>query len=330
MRRRSASSSLLVVSLLVAAACGNEGAPTLQEGEEAETMGVSEQQSMLRPDQAAVVAYAKQHPDSWAGVRFVNEPRVVIQVAFTGDLEPHRLALSRLVEHPDRVEVVPSARSLAELERIREQVEAALRARSPNPMLSFGQGWLQLDLHLSATAEALAAELHERFGDAIAITVGSKPYPDRGEGRMPCPEVPQTTGNPLPIAVRLRLHQATLQSGETAGGVVEVTNTGDRALTLETDQPLVGSVLDAARTTTVGVHVGAIAGTGLRLSLEPGATAEVEALIGTASCVQGAGYRLPAGTYAAAIALPVRERRDDGMPVIATVAVEPVAIELRD
>ena len=290
---------------------------------------MSDEQAELRSDLTAVLGYGEAHPGSWAGARFVNEPRVVIQVAFTGDLQQHRLAIADLVEHPDRVEVVQAARTSAELEDVRRRIEAILATESPNPMLSLGQGWQQLDLRLAATAEALAARLHQEFGDAISITVGSKPFPPRADARTPCPDVPRTTGAPPTIEVQLRLDEPVVGSGETARAVVEVTNTGDRSLTIDTDSPLVGSVLDHDRTSVVGVHVGMIAGTGRRLSLEPGATTTVPALIGTASCVPDAGYRLPAGRYFATVALPIRRQGDDGMPVVASLVPPPVPLELR-
>lgn len=42
---------------------------------------------------------------------------------------------------------------------------------------SLGLGRQRVHLELRADGEALAAQLHPRFGEALAITVGVRPYP---------------------------------------------------------------------------------------------------------------------------------------------------------
>lgn len=304
---------------------GSSSVPRPADGE----AGIGAEQEVLRGDLAAIHAYGEARPDAWAGVRYVNEPTIRLQAAFAKDVDNHRAAIRELVEFPDRVEVVEAVRTRAELVRIRTEIEQLLEAETPNPMLSLGEGWLQVDLQLVASAEPVAELVHRRYGDAVAITVGSFPYPRRADGpSAPCPEVPATTGRVASLEVELRLPGGAQRSGDAISAALAVTNTGIDEVALSSDEPIVGHVLTPAGDRVVGVYTGAIAGTGLAMTLAPGATQEVAVIIGTASCDPTLGYLLPAGPYLAVAGLPVRERSADGMPVVATIVAVPVGIEL--
>jgi hypothetical protein len=303
---------------------------------------VSREQDLLRSDLARVTQYGEAHPGSWAGTRYRNEPRVVVEVAFTDDVAHHRTELEALVDHPDRLVVTAAAHTEAELARIRGEVEALLAREPENPMQSLGQTWLQLELRLRATAEPLAAELHRRYGDALTITVGAFGYPWSDDDPSLCPPPPPTTSTsittpaatPPPagpagaLAVVLHLDQPAVRSGDEARGTVVVTNTGDTRVDLETGRPLIGSVHDADTMRRMGTYVGAVAGTGLRLALDPGASAEVDVVVGTTSCDRTAGYRLPPGAYLVRTELPLTTQGDP--TPVAVLVPTPVRLELHD
>jgi hypothetical protein len=103
---------------------------------------------------------------------------------------------------------------------------------------------------------------------------------------------------------------------------VKLTNTGSTTLTIDTGQPLSLSLF-GPNGTLVGASPGAIAGTGLRLKLLPGAAHAIEAAGGTASCDLRLGYELPDGPYVARAAVEI-----DGASGPGYFWSDPVSIEL--
>lgn len=269
-----------------------------------DVQGISDQQGLLREDMARVDAYVRARPETWAGIRFENEPVVRIVVGFTAGLEEHRRALQALVDHPDRIEVVPARRSHAELARIRAAVEPEV-FRPGGPGLSLGESFDRLALQLRADGEALAAALHERYGDALEITVGGRPYPPASGPARGCPAL--GTGDEWDdVGLRLVLREDRLQAGANGSATLVVRNRSSRRLELEAEQPLLASVVERGSDRVVGVFTGPVAGTGLLLRLAPGQETEIPVLVGTAAC-DGTRYAVPPGRYGVRVAFTPRE-----------------------
>jgi hypothetical protein len=68
----------------------------VQVGDSLDDLGDKELiQSALREDVEAIRHYGEANPESWTGLHFENEPRVLIVASFVGDLERHELELRR-------------------------------------------------------------------------------------------------------------------------------------------------------------------------------------------------------------------------------------------
>ena len=69
--------------------------------------------------------------------------------------------------------------------------------------------------------------------------------------------------------------------------------------------PLAGAVVEPGTRRVVASYDSAIAGVGISADLAPGASRELPALFGTASCDAAAGYALPPGGYEVLVVVPV-------------------------
>src|SRR5438067_1912250 len=64
------------------------------------------EQARLRPDTTRAREYGDAHPLEFAGLRFVNEPAVLIEIGFTDHVDEHRAALTEIVSNPNRLRVI--------------------------------------------------------------------------------------------------------------------------------------------------------------------------------------------------------------------------------
>ncbi len=283
------------------------------EEEVAETLGA---------DAAAIVAYGAAHPDTWAGFRYDREGMAHVVVAsFTADLEVHRRRLAAVVAHPDRLRLRRLPFTQRELERIR----AGIRSGGFDHVKQLGIGDGAVNVAFVATAEAVAAQWHRRYGDALHIQVGNLAYPavtTPGPNR----EAPTSTITLDEIELSVHLDASEVASGENMAGKLVLHNRGDVPVPIDSGQPLVGMVVRPSTGEVVGGFSGAIAGVGWFAELYPGDEASLSVLVGTASCRPDIGYLLPAGQYEAVV--PLRPHRDDTGRFDVVVA-PPVAITLR-
>src|ERR1700749_1248304 len=100
--------------------------------------------SALRGDLELVTGYGEEHPGTWAGVWFENEPTVYIVAAFTSDVAQHDTTLRPRLRPPGRLRVQRMPHSLADLRHIRQEIERTLQQRAAvtgRPILtSIGNG----------------------------------------------------------------------------------------------------------------------------------------------------------------------------------------------
>jgi hypothetical protein len=267
--------------------------------------------SALRGDIELVTRYGEEHPGTWAGVWFDNEPTVRIVAAFTSDVAQHDTALRPRLRHPDRLVLQRRPHSLSDLRRVRQEIERTLRqqaAETGRPVLtSIGQGKAVIHVDLRADQENLASELAARYGSAVELRVGVFGFPDRRRRRPRLPARPalvEQAFNGLDMSVEV--DQRVLEVGDDGHGRLVLRNHGpERIGPLDCGQPLVGSLLNASHE-AVGGFGGAIAGTGLTVDLAPGRSASIRVIFGTASTREELGYALPPGRYWLKVQIPLR------------------------
>jgi hypothetical protein len=259
-------------------------------------------QSALQGDLELITRYGEEHPGTWAGVWFDNEPTVRIVAAFTSDVAQHDAALRPRLRHPGRLVMQRMPHSLSDLRQVRQEIERTLQqqaAETGRPILtSIGQGKAVIHVALRADQENVARELAACYGSAVELRVGAFSFPGRRRSR------PRPPGRPAPeeqafegLEMSLEVDQRVLEVGDDGHGRLVLRNNGqERIGPLGSGQPLAGSLLNASRE-AVGGYSGAIAGTGLTIDLAPGQSFSIRVIYGTASTREELGYALPAGTY---------------------------------
>ena len=184
-------------------------------------------------------------------------------------------------------------------------VRADIESRYMDQLLEIGDGAGKVVLTLKPTATAAAAEIVDRYGWAVQVTVGFFPYPPSSPTSGGCLMAPSRTVDPGPLRAVIEL--PTTQISHTVGfqAKVKLTNAGSTTLTIDTGQPLSIYLFTPDGGALVGASPGAIGGTGLQLELLPGTSHDVDAVGGTASCDPRLGYELPDGPYVARAAVEI-------------------------
>jgi hypothetical protein len=279
--------------------------------------------SALRGDLELIARYGEEHPGTWAGVWFDNEPTVRIVAAFTSDVAQHDAALRPRLRHPGRLVVQGRPHSLSDLRQVRQEIERTLQQRAAEtgrPILtSIGQGKAVIHVALRADQENVARELAARYGSAVELQVGAFSFPGRRRSG------PRPPGRPAPeeqafegLEMRVEVDHTILEVGDDGHGRLVLRNNGpERIGPLGSGRPLVGSLLNASHE-AVGGYSGAIAGTGLTIDLAPGQSASIGVIYGTASTREELGYALPPGTYW--LKVQMRFQQEPGGPTHALTA----------
>jgi hypothetical protein len=137
----------------------------------------------VQGDFEIVARYGEEHPEAWAGAWWDNEPTVRIVAAFTGDAASRDAALRPRLRHPGRLVVESRPHSLADLQRMRGEIERTLRQRQAQTgrqiLASVGEGKAVVSVRLRADQEQVASELAARYGSAVELRVGFFAFPER-------------------------------------------------------------------------------------------------------------------------------------------------------
>jgi hypothetical protein len=270
------------------------------------------EQSALRNDMEAVRYYGAAHPDAWVGVRFENEPTVRIVALFAGDeVASHRDALRRLVSFPDRLEVRSSPWPLVRLEQITDEIRAMATAAGPGDLGVFS-GWGgtaggKVGVRLRGDGEGVAAQLVERFGDAVDITVGFLRFPGRV---FPVSTEPRFAAADRPRPPLLRSHLSLtavgdlmVRSGADLWSTARLSNDGSAEVVVKTNGQLTPVVVDPQTDEVVGAFSGVQTLPLVRFAAPAAGSVEIPLRIGTASTVPMLGYAVPPGRWAVEVAL---------------------------
>lgn len=245
-----------------------------------------------------VVNYGGQHPDEFGGygLAWLGADDASVFAMFTDHVPDHRAALAAMVPFPDELIVCQSALSEAESRGLQSLLLEELNGR----YLSLGAGNGSVAVQLKASEEDVAADLEQRFGDAVTLRVGNFPYPIAADQRSiaACQrDVTGPTQTDAGIRASLTFSTPSVPSGVDADATVTVTNDGAETFTLISGSPLVGVVVEPATTRALAVFDGSIAGVGVGATLQPGESYDIPVLVGAASCDPTIGYTVPPGAY---------------------------------
>jgi hypothetical protein len=169
-------------------------------------------------------------------------------------------------------------------------------------------------IHLKPDTEAVAADLHDRFGDFVSLEVGALPYPP--ELVVAPPDLARSARDLAPVAPTELLvvldGPLAIRSGRTATHHVLVTNLSSDAISIATSGNLYAKIVDPDTGATIGGYAGAIRLPLVRFGAEPTETVRIPLVVGTASYVMELGYAVPAGDWQ----LTAELRLEDGRVLV--------------
>jgi len=285
-------------------------------------MQLEDEHAKLRPDLEVVRTYGEAHPDVWVGLRFENDPPVRIVALFSGeDIQEHEAALRSLVDYPGQLEVNWSPWPLSHLEDIRAQVHQMATTGDGGAFREWGIGQGNVTVRLKSNQETLAAELHERYGDAVDLTVGYFHYPDLkflGHDGMPGPPpVPQRpallASDEIEVSVEEDLK---VKSGEDLSSVLRVRNHQSAEIVVLTNGMVTAHIVDPETDEVVGAFDGARRLPLVPFRIPPHDFAEIPMLIGTASTAPRLGYAVPPGRWTIEVILQLEDRGSYRTPLL--------------
>jgi len=170
---------------------------------------------------------------------------------------------------------------------------------------------------LAAWGAGAAAELHERFGEDVRLTVGFLPYPPGRETERPV-ATPLDDAAPLDSGVAsVELDgPAAVRSGHALTHGLLVANRSGAELTVATNGVITASVVDPGSGEVVGGYAGWQTAPLITFAAGPGETVRIPLLIGTASVTPRLGYTVPPGTWGLRAALDLRDGGRMRTPVL--------------
>jgi len=165
-------------------------------------------------------------------------------------------------------------------------------------------------IRLAPWAEAVAAELHGRFGDQVDLTVGALPFPPgRALRRPPAAGEPAACLDPAEAAAELD-GPAVVRSGHTLRHGLLVRNRARTELAIATNGQVTAVVVDPGTDEVVGGYAGFQILPLIVFRVPPGGTERIPLLIGTASFTGRLGYAVPPGSWGIQVTLQLTPDSD--------------------
>ncbi len=251
----------------------------------------------LESDMKVVYEYGQGHPADYVDRQWDPDTEPVsILTGFVRNVDEHRAALHKLVAHPGRVQVIAAKHSREELDRVLADVNTEA-SRGPGTYYSVGSGGLRqpVSTHLVADQEPLAGELHRKYGDALEITLGVRPYPAPACIADTCqPLPPETPMDGLEIRFK---EPVTITAGKDGEATVIVRNTGSEPKSMGLDFGPATVVERGTAHVVAAPLQAALVGPATWGPLGPGEQLEMPVSFGTANCGDTGDYALAPGTY---------------------------------
>lgn len=251
--------------------------------------------SRLEPGLGVVLRYGSERPDVFGGygLHWHSAGDASVFVSFTGDLESHREALMAQVEFPDELIVCQAAASEAD----RNAMQATLVDELSGRFTSIGAGGKsgRLTVGLNPTEVELAAELVERYGTAVDVSVGALDYPlDDAEAQCP-PTLDANMIDGLAVTVVDTHAEPEVSPAGTVALTARLTNTSNNLITFGSGHPT--SVITDASSTPRTIDTRGVADVGIEVTIEPGAHGDFDIEVSLGSCDPADGYLLAAGEH---------------------------------
>jgi hypothetical protein len=181
---------------------------------------------------------------------------------------------------------------------------------------------------LAPWAEAVARDLHGRFGDQVDLTVGALPYPPGGAPRRPrISGAPTALLDPAEAGAELD-GPAVVRSGHTLRHGLLISNRAGAELAIATNGQVTALVVDQGTGEVVGGYSGFQILPLVMFRVPPGETERIPLLIGTASFTGRLGYAVPPGSWGIQVTLQltrdpdVRDRIPRRTPVLPLTVTE--------
>lgn len=287
-----------------------------------ESNELARRQQELWGDMARLRGYGADHPDAWGGLWFEG-PRLV--VGFT-DSAAHEDAVRSLVDHPDRLDIAVVPYSQAELEAVRDSVDAALQ-EVPGSWWSVGMSASEVEVVLSGSGLALAERFHALYGSRVRLTVAGHDFPFAADAlhETPAPGPESTVPWPDGLHCQLVLDGQPVSGGGITGRLV-LTAVGQPVRLRTTGQPFHAVLLDEVGH-LAGQHLTSRSGTGLSVDLAPGEQRSVVVHAGTDSADLRRGTVVPPGTWHLAVLIEVAEEAAPGHPGRLVAGPFPIVLE---
>jgi hypothetical protein len=192
------------------------------------------------------------------------------------------------------------------LEEIDVEIRDLATSAGSGVFKRWGVGQGVVSVVLRASEEALAADLRERYGDAVDLAVGVFRYP----GMVPLHPLMDPPGErppllPTHLAVVSTPEGLTVQSGNDLMSTLVARNNYPAELAVETNGQVTALVVDPKTGERVGGFTGAQHLPRVLFRIAPGGTTEIPLVVGTASFLQGLGYAVTPGRWSIEVILRI-------------------------
>lgn len=169
-------------------------------------------------------------------------------------------------------------------------------------------------IHLDASGPGVGAaqQLHDRYGDFVALRVGALRYPpDPEQSRAESLRAGRSWRDLVdPHEMIFSLDgPLSVRSGESAHHAVLLQNLSPRAITINTSGALDAVIVDPETGTVVGCAAGPHTLPGVDFTANPGETLRIPLFVGTASVVLDLGYLVPPGRWKLVAPLDLQDGR---------------------